>query len=101
MTREIINVGSSPNDGQGDPIRTAFIKTNNNFGELYSRVQTVPPVSLTGSVGDTAGMTAYDAEYYYYCFANYDGSTDIWNQVPNAAQANVTVLSATGNVTGN
>jgi filamentous hemagglutinin len=99
MAREIINVGATPNDGQGDPIRTAFIKTNNNFGELYSRVQVEPPVALTGSVGDTAGMTAYDSEYYYYCFANYDGSTDIWNQVPNAASANVTTLSATGNVT--
>ena len=67
MAREIINVGAAPNDGQGDPIRTAFIKTNNNFGELYSRVQVEPPVALTGSVGDTAGMTAYDEEYYYYC----------------------------------
>ena len=99
MAREIINVGAAPNDGQGDPIRTAFTKTNNNFGELYSRIQTVPPVALTGSVGDVAGMTAYDAEYYYYCFANYDGSTDIWNQVPNAAQANVTAVLATGNIT--
>ena len=99
MAREIINVGAAPNDGQGDPIRTAFIKTNSNFGELYSRLQTVPPVALTGSVGDVAGMTAYDAEYYYYCFANYDGSTDIWNQVPNAAQANVTAVLATGNIT--
>jgi hypothetical protein len=99
MAREIINVGAAPNDGQGDPIRTAFTKTNNNFGELYSRIQTVPPVALTGSVGDVAGMTAYDAEYYYYCFANYNGSSDIWNQVPNAAQANITALSATGNVT--
>lgn len=99
MAREIINVGATPNDGQGDPIRTAFIKTNNNFGELYSRVQVEPPVALTGSVGDTAGMTAYDEEYYYYCFANYNGSTVIWRQVPNAAQANVTALSATGNIT--
>ena len=99
MAREIINVGAAPNDGQGDPIRTAFIKTNNNFGELYSRVQVDPPIALTGSVGDAAGMTAYDAEYYYYCFANYDGSTVIWRQVPNAAQANITALSATGNVT--
>ena len=59
MAREIINVGAAPNDGQGDPIRTAFTKTNNNFGELYSRIQTVPPIALTGSVGDVAGMTAY------------------------------------------
>ena len=99
MAREIINVGAAPNDGQGDPIRTAFTKTNNNFGELYSRVQTVPPVALTGSVGDVAGMTAYDAEYYYYCFANYNGSSVIWREVPNAAQANITALSATGNIT--
>ena len=56
MAREIINVGAAPNDGQGDPIRTAFTKTNNNFGELYSRIQTVPPVALTGSVGDVAGI---------------------------------------------
>ena len=99
MAREIINVGAAPNDGQGDPIRTAFIKTNNNFGELYSKIQLVPPISLTGSVGDTAGMTAYDQEYYYYCFANYNGTDIIWRQVPNASQANVVALSATGNVT--
>lgn len=36
MTQQIINVGSAPNDGLGDPIRTAFIKTNDNFTELYA-----------------------------------------------------------------
>jgi len=101
MAREIIQVGATANDGQGDPIRTAFIKTNNNFGELYSKIQLVPPVALTGSVGDTAGMTAYDQEYYYYCFANYNGSSVIWRQVPNALQANVVAISATGNVISN
>ena len=101
MAREIINVGATPNDGQGDSIRTAFIKTNNNFGELYAQTQTAPPVTLVGSVGDLAGMTAYDSEYYYYCFANYNGASVIWREVPNAAQANVAVLSATGNITGN
>ena len=35
MSQEIIDVGASANDGQGDPIRTAFIKTNNNFTELF------------------------------------------------------------------
>ena len=101
MAREIIQVGATANDGQGDPIRTAFIKTNSNFGELYSKIQLVPPVALTGSVGDTAGMTAYDQEYYYYCFANYNGSSVIWRQVPNALQANVVAISATGNVVSN
>jgi hypothetical protein len=46
MAREVINVGAAPNDGQGDPIRTAYIKTNNNFAELYSAVQLVPPSTL-------------------------------------------------------
>jgi hypothetical protein len=31
MNYEIINVGTLPNDGSGDPMRTAFIKINNNF----------------------------------------------------------------------
>ena len=35
MAQEIINIGSVPNDGTGDPIRTAFDKVNNNFDELY------------------------------------------------------------------
>jgi len=35
MSREIINVGNTANDGAGDPLRTAMIKTNNNFSEIY------------------------------------------------------------------
>jgi hypothetical protein len=42
MAREIINVGSAPNDGTGDPIRQAYIKCNNNFSELYSFRQADP-----------------------------------------------------------
>lgn len=34
--REIINVGSQPNDAQGDPLRVAFEKINNNFSNLFS-----------------------------------------------------------------
>jgi hypothetical protein len=35
MAQELINVGAAPNDGQGDPIREAFIKCNDNFTELF------------------------------------------------------------------
>lgn len=35
MAKQVINIGSAPNDGTGDPIRTAFIKANENFTELY------------------------------------------------------------------
>lgn len=36
MTQQVINVGNVANDGAGDPLRTAFIKTNENFTELYN-----------------------------------------------------------------
>ena len=36
MAQEIINIGTAANDGQGDPLRVAFQKINNNFTQLYS-----------------------------------------------------------------
>lgn len=35
MAQQLINIGSSPNKGDGDAIRTAFDKVNDNFTELY------------------------------------------------------------------
>jgi len=78
MAQQVINVGTAPNDGLGDPIRTAYQKCNANFSELFSRVQTGVPGSMTGTVGDTAGMIAFDSSNFYICIADYDGSTDIW-----------------------
>lgn len=37
MTQQVINIGSSPNDGTGDPLRTAYNKINENFSELYAK----------------------------------------------------------------
>ena len=34
-SQEYINIGATPNDGQGDPLRTAFSKINNNFSNLF------------------------------------------------------------------
>ena len=99
MAQEFINVGTAPNDGLGDPIRTAYIKCNNNFGELYSRQQTTPPDTLIGRVGDVAGMYAYDENYFYYCYANYDGSSQIWGQISEAGNVAVSAINnGTSNV---
>ena len=81
MTLETINIGAVPNDGLGDPIRTAFQKCNINFAELNSRTQETVPSTSLGTVGDTAGMYAYDTNYFYYCYGDYDGSSDIWKRV--------------------
>lgn len=33
--QEYINIGTQANDGEGDPLRTAFAKINNNFSNLF------------------------------------------------------------------
>jgi len=43
MSKQTINIGASPNDGTGTPLRTSFDFTNQNFTELYT--------ALGGGVG--------------------------------------------------
>jgi hypothetical protein len=57
-TQEIINIGTSPNDGQGDPLRTAFAKINNNFTSLFN---TTFSTSTAYSVGNSANQVIYTA----------------------------------------
>ena len=35
MAKQTISIGTSANDGTGDPLRTAFTKINANFTDLY------------------------------------------------------------------
>lgn len=50
MTQEIINIGELPNDGSGDPLRTAFDKINNNFSNIFSTIDsnivTIEPLTV-------------------------------------------------------
>ena len=85
-------VTTPTNSGDGTPLATAFNYCNSNFSELYSRVQTDPPATLVGQVGDTAGMYAYDENFFYYCFADYDGSTVIWGEISQAGNISVTSI---------
>jgi hypothetical protein len=60
MAQQTINVGATANDGTGDGIRTAYIKCNDNFNELYNT--TITPTSLPNgtsnvSVADSANVT--------------------------------------------
>lgn len=38
------------------------------------------PVTSVGAVGDRLGFVAADTAYFYYCTADYDGSTAIWKR---------------------
>jgi hypothetical protein len=55
--QEYINVGATPNDGQGDPLRVAFEKINNNFSNLFYTGTTTYTVY---TVGDTAGQVIFE-----------------------------------------
>lgn len=55
--QEIINIGALPNDGQGDPLRVAFQKINNNFAKLFS---TDFSTSEAYSVGLTPGQIIWE-----------------------------------------
>jgi hypothetical protein len=65
MAQQFINVGAAPDDGLGDPLRTSFIKCNQNFSELYGSpvggiVQNVYYVSKSGNdsnSGDALGQS--------------------------------------------
>jgi hypothetical protein len=92
MTQQIIYVGAAPNDGDGDPIRTAFIKTNDNFTQLYTRAQVAAPSTLTGNVGDQLGYYAPTSNYFYYCFADYTGNSVIWAQIQSSGNIAATKI---------
>ena len=82
-TQEIINIGTLPNDGEGDPLRVAFAKINNNFSNLFS---TFVNLSSSFSVGDTPGQLIFETPantftmgqfYIYAADANTDQSQSI------------------------
>jgi len=49
MAQEIINTGATANDGTGDPLRTAFIKTDNNFDQIWAAGPVGSNVRISGN----------------------------------------------------
>lgn len=47
MALQPINIGSQPNDGTGDTVRNAFIKTNQNFTELFDNYNELLDLNLS------------------------------------------------------
>ena len=60
MAQQTINVGATANDGTGDGLRTAYIKCNDNFQELYNTTITptvIPNGTSNVSVANNANVT--------------------------------------------
>jgi hypothetical protein len=58
MAQRVVNIGTSVNKGDGDPLRTAFDKINDNFTELYADLQNAnQTVNVKGSLfGDDSTL---------------------------------------------
>ena len=60
MAQQNINIGTSANKGDGDPLRTAFDKINDNFDELYLKVVNLETGGVTVTKGDIQGSVFAD-----------------------------------------
>jgi len=99
MAQQIINIGNSPNDGNGDPLRTAFRKANENFTELYNSAvgfaTNVLYVSKSGS-DSNSGITLSSA-FLTIARAVQEANT----LVANTPTAKVCIFLKTGSYTEN
>ena len=57
MAIELVNIGATPNDGEGDPLRTAFAKINNNFVWMQ---QTSTDIASAVTLDDAANQTVWE-----------------------------------------
>ena len=69
MAKQVINIGTTANDGTGDPLRTAFDKVNDNFTELYD-----DDAADVNSVNGATGVVVLDSDDIS------EGSTNLYNQ---------------------
>ncbi len=67
MAQQTINIGTSPNDGTGDPLRNAFNKANLNFTDLYSGAgvadDSITYAKLGSEYTTSAAVAASDVDF--------------------------------------
>ena len=107
MAKQTINIGTTANDGTGDPIRTAFDKVNDNFTELYTddagdvnSVTATAPLSGTSTTGAITLSLSDDSikEVKLDCT---NAPTDNYLLSYDSASSGFTwVEAATGDITG-
>jgi hypothetical protein len=74
-----VNVGTYPNDGQGDPLRTAFITINQNFTNVYAYAN----LAYYNGLGGGGGGNVSNAPFYNPDFEGW----------PNITTTNLAILA--------
>ena len=87
MAQQTINIGTTANDGTGDPLRTAFDKVNDNFTELYN-----DDAGDVDSVNGATGVVVLDSDDIS------EGSTNLYNQTHTGDVTGSTALSIANDV---
>lgn len=115
MTQQIINYGAVPNDGTGDPLRTAFIKTDDNFDQIWASGPVGSNITIlnnTVGVSNTNGnlilgpngIGVVQVNNHVMPRANrtYDlGSSSLQYRSVYANSINTTALTVAGNIAAN
>ena len=89
MAQQTINIGTTANDGTGDPLRTAFDKVNDNFTELYN-----DDAGDVNSVNGQTGAVTLDSDDIT------QGSTNLYNQTHTGDVTGSTALTIANDVVG-
>jgi len=61
MAQDLVNIGAAPNDGTGDPARSAFNKVNNNAIDAESRLQNLESQGLQDKYEIESAIETKDA----------------------------------------
>ena len=97
MAQQLINLGTLPNDGSGDPLRLAFEKINNNFTQIYSGdVTVVSTAGVEGSIQFNAVVITGNTE------ANVLGGSEnlLFDNATNTVKLNGNIIATElGNLT--
>jgi len=106
MTQLIINTGTNDNSGDGDPLRVAFTKVNDNFTELYTDLAAVSidlvagqeyNFNLQGSVRADDSTILVDAVNGTIPAANLSGALPALDA---SALTNIDAANITGSLSG-
>lgn len=93
MSREIINIGETVNDPNGDTLRASFEKTNLNFSELYQRLTLVESLNLPSRLPQGAEASGQPRRLVPTAGGTVVASHAILGGVDSAASMASTVLS--------
>lgn len=78
MSKQTIGIGSSANDGTGDPLRTAFNKINSNFTEVYNyKVASIAALEALSASNGMSVLLTSEYDHGVFVFSNADLSDEV------------------------